>query len=199
MGHVTSLSGHVTSFSFSVRKAAQVAAYFAKQQGGSINVLKLAKLIYLADRRFMSEYDEPMLYDNLVSMDHGPVDSMTLDCVNGYSSKQDIWAQYILGRAGYSVGLSNPDLEIESLDELSNAEIQVLAETWSEFGQMDQYQLRDYVHVACLEWEDPHGSSNPIPYERVFKFLGKDKASELAEQIEEHRRLNAALAPLLMA
>src|SRR6478672_1543419 len=34
---------------YNVRKAAQVTAFFAKKEGGAIEVLKVAKLLYLAD------------------------------------------------------------------------------------------------------------------------------------------------------
>jgi hypothetical protein len=46
----------------------------------------------------------------------------------------------------------------------------------------------------CPEWEDPQGSSTPIPYERVFKFLGKAQAGELAEHVEALRGMSEAVA-----
>src|SRR6266480_1606796 len=46
---------------FNVRKAAQMAAFFAKQEGGTINVLKLVKLVYLANRAAMEKYDFPLV------------------------------------------------------------------------------------------------------------------------------------------
>jgi hypothetical protein len=52
---------------YNVRKAAQVTAFFAKKQGGAIDVLKVAKLLYCS----------------IVSMPHGPVTSMTLNYING--------------------------------------------------------------------------------------------------------------------
>jgi len=57
---------------FKVRKAAQVGAYFAFQQGGSINLMKLVKLVYLANRNAMAKYDYPIFDDHMVSMPHGP-------------------------------------------------------------------------------------------------------------------------------
>jgi uncharacterized phage-associated protein len=62
---------------YNARKAAQVAAFFAKAQGGKINVLKLVKLIYLADRLALETFEHPILEDKFVSMDHGPVNSIT--------------------------------------------------------------------------------------------------------------------------
>ena len=67
--------------SFNARKAAQVGAYFAKASGGKINVLKLVKLIYLADRHSMELYDAPILNDVFVSMNKGPVNSPIRLCL----------------------------------------------------------------------------------------------------------------------
>ena len=177
---------------YNVRKAAQVIAFFAIKEGGNINVLKLAKLVYLADRRFIEKYDSPILYDRLVSMPHGPANSLTLDYVKGYIEEdRENWDHFISDRAGYDVGLSNPELQEADLTELSRAEIAVLTEAWKRFGHMTQYQLRNYTHEHCLEWEDPQGSSVPIPYERVLKYLGKDPklAEIIAAAIDEDRTL----------
>ena len=58
---------------YKARKAAQVAAFFAIKSGGTVNVLKLMKLMYLSEREFISRYDVPMLFDRLVSMKNGPM------------------------------------------------------------------------------------------------------------------------------
>jgi uncharacterized phage-associated protein len=178
---------------FNIRKAAQVSAYFALKQGGGINVLKLTKLVYLADRLFMERYDAPLLDDELVSMDHGPVNSMTYDCINGNQADRSDWNEFVTDRERYAIGVA-PGITFERLDELSRADRQVLDETWRSFGHMTQWEIRDYTHKNCPEWEDPLGSSYPIPYERVFKFLGKDDAAELAEAVRQDRMVNRALA-----
>ncbi|MEZ5851852.1 MAG: Panacea domain-containing protein [Hyphomicrobiaceae bacterium] len=175
---------------FNVRKAAQAAAFFALKEGGQINVLKLTKLIYLADRRFMSQYDAPILGDRLVSMDHGPVNSRTLNYING-TAESDDWNAHIADRAGHFVGLSNPAIQIDDLDELSDAELQALEDVWGQFGHMDRFELRDWTHKNCPEWEDPHGSMIPIRYAQVFKFLGKVNAKELEERVAEERHILA--------
>jgi uncharacterized phage-associated protein len=178
---------------FNVRKAAQVAAFFALKQGGEINVLKVVKLIYLADRRYMEKYDFPLLNDELVSMDHGPVDSMTYDCINGNQADRGEWHDFVADRLGYSVGVASPGITVATLDELSRADVQVLEETWAKYGHMSKYEIRDYTHKHCPEWEDPQGSSTPIPYERVFKYLGKVDASALAEAVRQERAVDKAL------
>lgn len=176
---------------YNERKAAQVAAYFALRSGGTINVLKLAKLLYLAERESMARFDEPMFYDRLVSMDHGPVTSITLNNLNGLG-QSEAWSQFVSGREGYQVGAVG-DLTIDQLDELSRADLRILDHLWQSFGAMSGYQLRDWTHKNCPEWEDPHGSSEPIPHNRVFKFLGKQDANDLAEAIHERRNLARTL------
>lgn len=178
---------------FNVRKAAQVVAFFARAEGGEINVLKLSKLVYISDRKNMEEYDFPICGDALVSMNHGPVNSMTLDYINGYTLSRESWEEFISDRAGYKVGLTHPVTD-DDLDELSRVELKTLRAVWAEFGAFDRYQLRDWTHEHCPEWEDPNGSSMPIPYERVFKFLGKTNADELAARVLEDRKLRAVIA-----
>lgn len=181
-------------YGYRTRKAAQVTAFFALKQGGSINVLKLAKLLYLGDREHLSRYDLPILFDSFVSMDHGPVTSTTLDYVNGYQEDRANWDTFVADRAGYDVGIASNNLTVDDLDELSDAEIDSLQAVWSEFGGMDRYTVRDWTHKNCGEWEDPRGSSAPIPYERVLKFLGKDHSGEIAQEIETVRSLDKALS-----
>ncbi len=68
---------------FSARTVAQMAAVFADKQGGMINILKLVKLLYLADRESLQKHGNPISFDRLVSMDHGPVLSRTLNLICG--------------------------------------------------------------------------------------------------------------------
>ena len=72
---------------FNERKVAQMAAFFLQQAGGTLNILKLMKLLYLSEREAMNRYGEPLSYDAMVSMPHGPVLSMTYECMNGYGSE----------------------------------------------------------------------------------------------------------------
>jgi len=88
---------------FAARKVGQMAAYFADRQGGKINILKLMKLLYLADRESMARHDEPISFDRFVSMDQGPVLSRTYDLING-SYPQRIaadWDEWISDRENH--------------------------------------------------------------------------------------------------
>lgn len=178
-------------YGFKGRKAAQTAAYFAIQQGGAINVLKLAKLLYLAERESMSRFDEPLFYDRLVSMDHGPVASISLDLINGLSQDTN-WDTFIKPRDGHMVPVGE-GITFSNLDELSKADLTILSDLWEKFSAFDRYEIRDWTHVNCPEWDNPKGSSEPINHSIVFKFLNKPNASELADDISDYRNYVSSL------
>lgn len=173
-------------FGYQERKAGQVAAFFGLKSGGHINVLKLAKLLYLAERESMKRFDAPMFYDRLVSMDHGPVTSISLNQINGLTSGVD-WDCFVAGRQGNDV-LVAANIGFADLDMLSKADLHVLNDLWDSFGDFHQYKLRDWTHDNCPEWENPHGSSEPIPHDRVYKFLQKPDANALGEAVLQYRR-----------
>jgi uncharacterized phage-associated protein len=172
---------------FNERKAAQVAAFFALKQGGSINIVKLMKLIYLGDREFLKRYDTPILHDRLVSMPKGPVNSNAYNCASG-QVQAATWDSYIQDNANHMVSVATDNLTVAELKELSKAELRVLDSVWDNFGALNQWQLVEYTHDNCAEWEDPEGSSDTIPYERILRVLGKGLASrEIGERIEAER------------
>lgn len=185
---------------FNERKAAQMAAFFL-QKSSRLEVLKLMKLLYLADRLAMDLYDTPISGDRMVSMPHGPVLSQTLDLMNGSRPDPDQgWQSWISDREAYQVGLAPERTQStsEDLTALSDAEIDVLGKVWAEFGHVGKYHLVDYTHDCCAEWKDPHGSSSPITYEDIFLALGRDAVSarEAAELLESQDTVDRLFASL---
>ena len=174
---------------FTARKAAQMAAFFAKRNGGNINILKLIKLLYLADRESISTYGMPISFDNAVSMPHGPVLSRILNLSNGAFAESDQaqWDEWISDKANHFVSL-NREFELDDLDQLSEADTDVLELIWHQFGGMDKWQLRDFTHELA-EWQDPNGSMNPISdADLVAAVIGEgEEANALAEEIRQAR------------
>ena len=179
---------------YDVEKAAQVVAFFAKKAGGAINVLKVSKLVYLAEREYMRLYDEPMFFDRLVSMPDGPVASITLNFMNGVVT-DDRWSRFIGARNGVDIPLVRRDVNASEFDHLSRADVEILDALWNRFGHYTQYEIRDWTHVPenIPEWEDPEGSSRPISHSAVFEYLGKKNAEELETDVGEYRRLQRRL------
>jgi uncharacterized phage-associated protein len=183
---------------FSERKVAQIAAYLLDRAKGRMNYLKLMKLLYLADRESMKCHGWPISGDRYVSMDHGPVLSQTLNLINGAKKFEEHgWDHWIADKADYAVSLRRRATR-ETLDQLSDAELEVLRNVYAKFGKWDQWRLVDYTHRYCREWKDPKGSSLQIPYDAIFKALGHSaaEAKALGARLEEQRRIDKVFATL---
>lgn len=183
---------------FNQRKVAQMAAFLLDRGRGRMNYLKLMKLLYLADRESLKRHGEPISGDRYVSMDHGPVLSQTLNLINGgVEFEKDGWNHWIADKADYEVSLRRKAPR-DALDELSEAELDVLDAIHDKFGKWDKWRLRDYTHRHCAEWQDPEGSSIPIEIVDIFKALGRKpaEAKKLAGRIEHDRRIDRLFAAL---
>jgi uncharacterized phage-associated protein len=181
---------------FNTRKAAQTVAWLALKAGGTINVLRATKLVYLADRESMKQREFPITGDNFVSMKYGPVNTYTYGYMcGGAGSRADQWGEYVAPRDRYTLALSRTDLDIESdLDELSRSDKRILEETWDQFQDIDRFDLADWTHKFCPEWRDPNGSSIPIDFATVFRYLGKEDPITLAEEIQAERAMRLAFS-----
>lgn len=185
---------------YSDKRAAQVAAFFLYKAGGPLSILKLMKLMYLAERLSFKRYGVSITHDSFVSMPHGPVLSMTLNHVNGLlESSPGGWDEWISDRADRELSLKDKSM-IRSPEQdllyLSETDLEVLEDTWNEFGHQSASWLRNYTHDKnnCPEWEDPHGSSRPISFESLFSALGfsEAKAQAVIENLTAQENLNSA-------
>lgn len=178
---------------FDERKAAQAAAFLLYKAGGQLPLLKLMKLMYLAERESLRLYGDTITGDSFVSMNQGPVLSMTYEYINGgIQSAQDGWASWISDRADHNVALRDPSMirsPGQDLLVLSDTDMECLAAVWKQFGHLDKWALVRYTHSsACPEWEDPHGSSRPIPMGRLLKALGYGPAQTEAIIKQQHEQ-----------
>jgi uncharacterized phage-associated protein len=186
---------------FNEKKAAQVAAFFLIQAKTPLEILKLMKLMYLAERGSFANYGEGMVGDRLVSMPHGPVLSITHNFMNGeLTSSSDGWDTWIADRAARMLTLSDTKAraQLDDLLELSDADIQVLETTWQQFGRMTAWQLREYTHDHCPEWQDPDGSMIPMKPEDLFNALkfSAEQSTAYLGRMRQQAAINAAHATL---
>jgi uncharacterized phage-associated protein len=183
---------------FNEIKAAQVAAFFLFKGGRRLPVLKLMKLMYLAERASLKKYGETITGDTLVSMRHGPVLSNTYDYISDQcESAPDGWSAWVNDRENHELALAKEFTDAkQALLELSDADIEILEEIWDGYGHYGKFQLRDLTHKICPEWENPGFSSSPIPYSRVLSYLGysHEKALELEARIFEQRQVERLLS-----
>ena len=177
---------------FRSRKAAQICAYFAsRSDSGRIDKLKLSKLVYLAERRFLAEHHRPMLFDDLYSLAHGPVCSSTLRGIEGRGDRR-LWNEYIR-QHGRDTIVAVRSMERRDLDHVSDAELKILDIIWSRFSGRSPSSLRNYTHTACPEYTEISEGSKPISYLEVFQALGMDDAEELDQEVKYMREFDEIL------
>jgi uncharacterized phage-associated protein len=178
-----------------VHKAAHVAAYFLIRAGGSSEVLKLAKLLYLAERASYQRYGEPLIGDKPCSMEHGPVLSRSLDYIRNTTEPPEAWSELITERVDNDIALRNSDLTLAHLGRLSSADLELLDEIWRNVGHMTSLQLRRWTHDNCPEYDESVGkSSRPIRLEYLLETLGftaEEAAEAKAENDARIRYLSA--------
>lgn len=161
-------------------------------------VIKLMKLLYLAERRSLEVYGEPITGDSLVSMPYGPVLSKTYGHMNGAAiSQEGGWDSWVSDRANHMVALLDPSMirtPEKDLLQLSDSDLEILQSVWDEFGHLERFKLVDYTHDNLPEWSDPNGSAKPITYRKLFEVLGfgSEQSEALIERIAAHSHMSRA-------
>jgi len=174
-------------------KATQAAALLLKWAGGTMNYMKLIKLLYLADRTTLLRWGRPITFARPVSMRHGPVLSEILDLINEGSrpGEASFWSRAVSSPTNYEVRL-NAEC---SADDLSDAEEAVLEEIFSQFGGVEPWALVDRLHRTLPEWTPTNGAV-PIQYRDILLKAGRTEAEvvELEGELEELAMLDRLLA-----
>ncbi len=170
-------------YKFQEQKTTEAASVLLQLQGGRMPYLKLLKLLYIADRIAIKEWERPITYDSYVSMDYGPVLSTTFDLIKGNNIQSCCWKETI-SRSGYEVYLKNGSPQIKKL---SRAEIELIQRVNTNYGGIDRFSLSKITH-EFPEYKDPKGSSIPISFEEILSALGYNQSdiervdSELQEE-----------------
>ena len=181
------LSPQRISFAFSPKKSAQAAAVLLGLNGGDMDKYLFIKLLYLADRKALQKWEEPITGDAVALMQYGPVLSTIYDLTKGKASRsRDIWRQYISD--------ADPETNVVSLlgdpgtSELSPAEIAILARVHAIYGKYDWRKMRDFCH-ELPEFEDVGASSKILPTEELLQAIGfsEAKISEAQKRFNEIR------------
>lgn len=167
-----------------------------------MSYLKLMKMMYIAEKQFLLQYGERLTGDKMVSMPRGPVLSATYYCfLNG----RDYWDSWITNPGNYDLALNssvsvNPDDPLDTFDELSVAEKDVLDEVFAKFGNSNRWDLVKLLHDPdyCPEWENPNGSSYPIHIDSLLMKNGKTKreSDAILEKIREEEDLQSVTQSL---
>ena len=191
LGHALCYTYIEMIFRFSEQKSIELAAIFLKLRGGEMKHLKLIKLMYLADREALRRWGRPITGDRYVSMKLGPVLSNVLNLINGEprpGEAPDHWGDFIQESAPFTVKL----VKEPTWGVLSDAEADLAAEIFGEFGARNRWDLVDLTH-QFPEYREPDEDHRqwPIRYLDVLRAVGKSEKE--AEDICAYvRGVNAA-------
>jgi len=163
-------------------KTTQAAAVLIELAGGEMNYLVLLKLLYLADRAALTQMGQPITFDSHMSMDYGPVPSITYDLIKGTQGPEhgQCWNKHISQRVAYGVKLTART----GVGKLSDAEIDVLRETYAKYGHLKWFEFPKLCHDMLPEWQDPQGSRTPIEYEDILRAVLEDESEVEAIKAE---------------
>ena len=150
---------------FNEAKATEAAAFLLKLRGGRMKYIKLLKLLYLADRKSLLERGRTITSDRYVSMDDGPVLSITYNLIQGdYRNTQHIWSNTIIPAEDFDVRLKDPDADVE-VGRLSRSEIETLNSVFDQYGHWNRLETHRFgnaqaARMARPEWKhDPNRNS----------------------------------------
>jgi len=182
--------------SYEPRKAAQLIAYLIQKSGGkSLDFLKSVKLVYLSDRESVARFGFPILDEPRYSLPHGPINSETMDRMNGAFSddaEAQEWLALLSDKADNKIGLTVEKISRDDLDELSDADIECANAVWEKFGHMSPWALREWTHDHLPEWQDPGRGRRPITVLSLMRSVGVENAEEAARVSEGLKRIDAA-------
>lgn len=184
-------------FIFDIRKAIAAAGFICQQKGGSFDMMKLIKAIYLAERSSLIEWHRPITGDSFYSMENGPIVSRIYDLIRGRAvgPEMDAWYSVFNPRVGDVVSVKG---EV-NLKPLSRREKEQLLKHASFVDQMTIGQLIDYMH--CLpEWKDPGKTSLLIEPKSIFyhQNLGEEAVEEIERDVDDFMAAKAGLQSRLI-
>lgn len=183
------------NFRFDITKATEVACQFLKREGGSINIMKLVKLVYLLDRLSLAKRGIPVVGGTYFSLPNGPITSEFLDLINSgclWGAKECYWDEFISDRANHEVKM----VKEPSRDHISDSEMALIDAVYQEHGKKNQWELRDWCHEHCPEWSPLQEGRERIDIETLALNLGKreEEVRRIREEAIESNLLASFLA-----
>lgn len=183
------------NFRFQIGKATEATCEFLQRAGGRINIMKLAKLLYLLDRLSLDRRGLPVVGGDYLSLRNGPVTSEVLDLINCgqlLDAADARWERCVSDRRDHEIQLE----QMPPREQLSDTEVLLLNEIWDQHGGKDQWQLVEWCHAHCGEWTPLARGCAPIAVERIAQALGKppEVVQKLAREAAELNQLDEIFA-----
>ncbi len=168
-------------FKFNEKIATQAAAFLLGLHRGQMDILRLMKLLYLAERESLGESGSPIIGDDYFALKHGPIVSRTNLLAQPKEGKT-YWGQHLLRDGHFVVVHDDP-----GKGELSPCQLDILRRVADRHRNKDTFQLVTFTHSRNLPEWSWSGKAKRIPVERILEVLGKsaEDIEEIAKESEE--------------
>jgi uncharacterized phage-associated protein len=154
---------------FNQHKVLQEVIYLLRLNGGRLNLLKLIKELYMADRESIKERESSISGDVYFSMKHGPVLSQTLNLLND----SEEWSDYFehIATKDYDDLILTDKASRTELDRLSEKDKEYLEKVAEKYRQTDKWKLVDITH-KLPEWKKIDKGRDKIKFGSILKAVG---------------------------
>lgn len=177
---------------FNIEKATEATAYLIQlcSPRRPIKFMKILKLLYLAEREALREWERPIIYDSYCSMDHGQVLSNTYNLMKR-QTRYHQWDEHIQHRWYLWLALRKP----VQLRKLSRAEAELLERIANEYGHLKEFELAELTH-QLPEYKEAHGSSIPTTMADLLGALefSEEDIQRIRKQLEDRAVLDSIFA-----
>ncbi len=176
---------------FNEVKAIEATGYLLQFYGVNqpVKFMTILKLLYLADRKALGEWERPITHDTYVSMKFGQVLSNTYDIMKG-QTHSDAWDEYIENIYYNWIKLIKPI----KLKALSPAEVELLEQIYNEYGGYNEFELAEITH-ELPEYIDPGDSSRPTPLDKLLGVLNyeEDEIERIIDELHSEASVDSIL------
>lgn len=173
---------------FNEQKATEAASLLLSMHGGKMSRLKIIKLLYIADRKALENWERPITFDTYYSMKEGQVLSGVLDLIND-KIKDPLWRKHIEQSDDVSIRLHGKPVKFQKL---SRAEVILLEDVYKEFGHWNRFDLGDFTK-KFPEYK-PTTTRERTYIEEILSYIyGEEDAERIRQTLEEEAYLELAL------
>jgi uncharacterized phage-associated protein len=177
-------------FRFSTRKTLQAAGVLLRLSRDRMSLLRLLKLLYIADREHLRKSQRPIVGTRPIAMKNGPLHSEVYNLIKGEHLDEPLWSEFIR-REGYEVELEKDP----GRSELSAAEVRTLTDTFERYLSFDEWDLVEITH-DFPEWiknypDESENISRTIPFVDLLDAVGlQDHKQAILDDLREEAAMD---------